>query len=140
MATNTEEKLRKVVEEEATKYIKDARKTIQQKLNSATMSLLGLSNGYSSRVEIDHCNGRNSVLIDAFRKLAQEEAEKLARTYKPSAEDIIGFQAAFEREFKSQFSYVVRDLAKKKAQEEAQKAVQLINLDVQKLVDDSLGD
>lgn len=140
MATKSEEKLRKIVEEEAAKYIKDARQTIRQKLNAATLSLLGLETGGYGKVEIDHCNGRNSVLVDAFRALAKEEAEKLARTYKPSSEDIINFQAAFEREFKSNFSYVIRDLAKAKAQEEAKKALELINIDVEKLVDSSLGD
>lgn len=131
--------LEKIVKQESENFVKDARIQIKNKLESALISLLGLERNYNGTYEIDHCNGRNSVLVDAFRKYAMDEATKIAKSYKPTKEDIVGFMGAFEREYKNQMSYVIRDLAKQKASEEAKKAIDSIEINSNEIINSILA-
>lgn len=133
-----ENKLEKIVKEESKLFVKNARVEIKKKLEIALLSLLGLEKDYHRGYEIDHCNGRNSVLIDAFRQYAIEEAAKIAKSYKPTKDDIANFNKAFEREYSSQMTYAIMDLANKKAQEEAKKAIDSININSDEIIDSIL--
>ena len=132
--------LEKIVKEEATLFIKDARKKISSQLEAALLSIIGLEkknygiHGY----EIDHCNNRNSVLIDAFKTYAKEEAEKIAKSYKPTKEDIGTFRNAFEKEFRSQMNYIVLDLAKQKAIQIGNSIIEEIKIDVDEIINNSI--
>lgn len=131
-----EQMLKKIMEQETKKFIGDARKKVQQLLQESMLSLLGLEKRYGNNATIDHCNNRNSVLISAFSTYAREEAEKVARSYKPSKEDITGFAAAFEKEFKSAMSYAVRDLAKERAKQEAERIIKDMKIETDKIFDE----
>ena len=123
------EKLQKIIEEECAFQIKDARKRIRGLLEKATLSLMGLeSNG--SRVEIDHCNSRNSVLIDAFRECAIEEAQKVAKGFSPDTATIVSATSTFNREFSRQFNKEIIDLARKRAKSEAETIINSLKLNV----------
>ena len=130
-------KLQKILEQEAEKFIKESKNRIPKILENATLSLLGLEKNYQGNYEIDHCNGRNSVLIDAFKRLATTEAEKIAKSYRPSATDIAGFVAAFEREYKSQMNYIIRDLARERAKKDVAAEVEKLTLDIKKMIEES---
>jgi hypothetical protein len=54
--------------------------------------------------------------LDAFINLAMKEANKIASSYKPSKEDVVGFKNAFEKEYKSQISYAIRDIVKRRVE------------------------
>ena len=131
-------KLEALVRKEADSFIKGYKGKIGVILEGSLLSLLGLSKDYGGKYSIDHCNGRNSILTDAFQRYAIEEAEKIAKNYKPSKEDLVGFTQAFEREFKNQFSYVIRDLAKKKAEEIAKEGLAKINIEIDSLLGDNV--
>ncbi len=136
MKKETKSKLEAVLEKEAMVFIKESKNRIPKILEGATLSLLGLEKKYNGEYEIDHCNGRNSVLIDAFKKIASEEAVKIAKSYKPSPTDIAGFMVAFEREYKSQITYIIRDLAREKAKQDVSKEIEKITLDIQSMIAD----
>ena len=129
--------LRNRVEKIATEELKSLDRKAKTYIESALLSLIGLTKSYSNKYEIDHCNGRSSVLTDAFKKMAQKEAEKVASNHKFTKEDIANFKEAFDREVKSQMSYVIRDLAKQRATEEVQKIFDGVKIDVEELI---LGD
>jgi hypothetical protein len=126
--------------EELTKNeLKQIRGRIKHYIENATLNLIGLEKR-GSDYEIDHCNGRSSVLTEAFRKIASEEAEKIARTYKPTKEDIIGFQSSFAKEFKNQISYVIRDEARIKAVEMAKEMFSKTKIDIDKILSTEIGE
>ena len=137
--------LKQVLEETAlevvTDKIKDYRKEVNNQINSALLSIIGLEKrgNNSTTFEIDHCNGRNSVLIDAFRNIAKDEAEKIARTYKPSKEDLVGFREAFAKEYRNQIMYSIRDMAKSKASADFREFADSQKIDVSKIVEEALS-
>lgn len=143
MKTN-KKTLKKVLEEEALKVVTDKIKTyrvdVKKQIESALLSLIGLENKTygGNHLEIDHCNGRNSVLIDAFRNIAIGEAEKMARSYKPTKEDIAGFQEAFAKEYRSQISYKIRDAARAKAEIDFREFATKQNVNIEKIVTEAL--
>lgn len=120
--------------------LKEARPRVKKYLESALLSLIGLEKRYGSDFEIDHCNSRNSVLIDAFRELAIDEAKKMASEYKPNKDQLSAYKKTFESEIRDQFSYVIRDLAKQKAAEIASKIVQDIRVDVDDILENQFGE
>jgi len=128
--------IQKLLEAEATKFIEESTKKIPKILEDATLSLLWLERDFHRWYEIDHCNWRNSVLIDAFRRIAQKEAEKIASTYKPSKEDIASFQEAFAKEYKIQMSYCIRDLAKTKAIADAKIEIDKVFIDAKAIIEE----
>lgn len=119
--------------------LKQTRSRVSKYLESATLSILGLEKKYNGDFEIDHCNGRNSVLIDAFRDLAKTEANRIAQNYKPNKEELAVFEEAFKRELRSQFGYIIRDVAKGRAQQLANEVMSKIKIDVDKILAEELG-
>lgn len=120
--------------------LSDMPKKIHTYVEDAVLSLIGISKSSwgGSHPEIDHCNGRNSVLIDAFRNLAQKEAERIAGSYKMSKEDVSLFETTFKNEFKNQFRYAVSNLAKEKANELARETLEKLKLDVNKIINEKI--
>jgi hypothetical protein len=113
--------IRKSITTEAEKIIPTIPSMVHRYIEAALLSLLGLENrSFSQRMEIDHCNGRNSVLIDAFRKIAIGEAEKIARAYKPSPQDAVAFKTAFAEEYGERLRRAMSDIACNRARAEAE--------------------
>lgn len=123
-----------LLKKEMENYIKEFQPRVKDILEKATLSLLGLEKRGYSAFEIDHCNGRNSVLINAFEELAKTEANKIASTYKPSKEDIVNFKSAFEREYKQQVSYAIRNIVKQRVEEDIKKELEEININVKDIL------
>jgi len=133
-ATKTKDYIEKITRSE----LKKIRERVRNYIEGATLSLIGLEKRYSNSYEIDHCNGRSSILTDAFKRIATEEAEKIARTYKPTKEDLASWQKAFESEIKNQMKYKMQDLAKIKAEEISKEYVAKIKIDVDKILEEEL--
>lgn len=131
--------LKDVLDQEADKFIKNSKQRVPEILESALLSLLGLEKRYDNKYEIDHCNNRNSVLIDAFKRLATKEAEKLAKSYKPSKADEANFLVAFEKEYRNQMSYVIRDMARDKVKADVENAVSKIKIDIEAMLSESIN-
>lgn len=127
------QKIKQKMEREATKYLADVDKLIRKALESATLSLMGIESRHG-RNEIDHCNGRNSVLIDAFRQKAIGEAKKIARSVKLSPEDMGSFRNAFKKEYSSQVSSAVRIAARERAIADAKALIDSIEMDVEQYI------
>lgn len=135
--------LKTVLEETAmevvTEKIKNYRGEVKKQIESALLSIIGLEKRWSGdKLEIDHCNSRNSVLIDAFRNVAKDEAEKMARSYKPTKEDLVGFKEAFAKEYRSQIMYSIRDMAKAKAQTDFRDFADSQQINIEKIVNEAL--
>jgi hypothetical protein len=129
-AKSLEERLREIVEKKAVEQIANAPKLIDSLIQRSLLSLLGLeARGYGD-IQIDHCNGRNSVLIDAFRSQAEESAKKIAAGYKPTKEELASFDAAFKKEFSRQMSRAIDAEAHARAQTEAKAFIEKITVDV----------
>lgn len=111
MKTVFETQLESMLKDKMSNYVKELPKKIEGLMEASLLSLLGLEKrGYD--YEIDHCNGRNSVLIDAIRELAKDEVTKMVKgNVKIDKTQISLFQAAFKKEFNNQVSYAVRALA-----------------------------
>lgn len=129
-----------MIVQETEKSLEDMPQKIHTYVEDAVLSLIGISRSTwgGSHPEIDHCNGRNSVLIDAFRNLAQAEAEKIASSYRMSKEDISLFEQTFKNEFKNQFRYAIQNLAKEKAQQLAVQTLEKLKLDVNKIINEKV--
>lgn len=135
------DQLRQIIEEEAAGLVTNARQRIRESISKAANSLIGLSGGFGgNRAEIDHCNGRSSVLIDAFRKCAQEEAEKIATQYRPSSETVVQHANAFRSEFNRHLHCSIENLAKERAKEEAKKIIDAIEIEVDQTLSGVLRD
>ena len=127
-------KTRQLLEAEVIKYVSNIKPQMKDILQKSVLSLIGLEKKYTNDYEIDHCNSRNSVLIDAFRSIAIDEAKKLASSYKPTKEDIVNFKSAIEKEYKNQFSYAVRDIIKSRVQKDVELLVNDMKIDIEDLV------
>lgn len=127
--------IRKKIESEAAKYVGDVDRIIRRQLEAATLSLMGIEKR-GSHAEIDHCNGRNSVLIDAFRDQAMSEAKRIARTVKISPEERSLFKASFEREYNKQVHSAVMAAARERAKADAEELVKSISMDITKFIEE----
>jgi len=128
-----------VLDMEVKNYIKNIRPQIKKYLESAVLSIIGLEKRCGGdKYEIDHCNGRSSVLIDAFREIALDEAKKIAGTYKPTKDELLSFRESFAREYRNQMDYVMRDLANKKIAKDCKKMFSQIKIDIDKQVKKSI--
>ena len=123
--------------------LKKARANISRYMEGALLSLIGLEKkGWGNNnpeFEVDHCNGRNSVIIDAFREIAIDEARKIASGYKPTGKELDIYRQAFIKEVKNQFSYAMRDAAIAKAKELANQAAEKIQINIDELLEEELG-
>jgi hypothetical protein len=131
-------KTRQLLEAEVIKYVSNIKPQMKDILQKSVLSLIGLEKKYTNDYEIDHCNSRNSVLIDAFRSIAIDEAKKLASSYKPTKEDIVNFKSAIEKEYKNQFSYAVRDIIKSRVQKDVELLVNDMKIDIEDLVAETM--
>lgn len=134
--TEYKSSVEKIVRDE----LKNTRKKVRSYIESALLSIIGLEKRYSNKYEIDHCNSRNSVLIDAFQKIAKDEAEKLAKTYKPTNEDIASFKEAFATEYRRQVKYQLDDIAKQRAQKYLEEQFSKVKIDVDKILKEEIGE
>lgn len=110
------------------------RTNLKKYIEKSILSLVGLTNnghGY----EIDHCNGNKSVLTDVFRAMAVEEATKIAKNYKPTREDMAGYDEAFKAEVRSQMRSALREVAKEKAKEVSKKLFEDTDIDLEKVLE-----
>lgn len=114
--------IEKIGKQEVESFIKDLRGNIKNKLNGSLLSLLGLEQRYNNQYEIDHCNSRNSILIDTIRDMAKDEVSKLAKGLKIPLETSL-LKTALQKELRQQISYEITSIARAKAKELAQKFV-----------------
>jgi len=121
---------REEMKKEVALQIKNIPSEVKRMINGALLSILGLEHRYSDKYEIDHCNGRNSILIDTIRNMAQKEAESLVKktNYKPS--DLALFQNAFKKEYESHLNYELKKLAENLAREEANNIMKKLSKDI----------
>lgn len=113
-----------IANKEITNYIKDLPQTVKFMMNGALLSILGLEKRSYGQYEIDHCNGRSSVLIDVIRSMAAKEVEQIVKkTYKPSKEEITLFVDAFRKEYTSQLQSALKTAAREQALLDAKKMV-----------------
>jgi hypothetical protein len=131
-------KYKSIIEEEVAIQLKDVRSKVRKLIEGSLLSLLGLQKDYQGRTEIDHCNGRNSVLIDVFRQIAVDEVTKIANGYKPNKEELDVFRAEFKREIKNQMSYKIRDAAQEKAGILVRNIMEDIKIDVDKILEEKI--
>ena len=137
--SKAKQNFKKEIQEFTQLELKKTKEKVSKYMESAMLSLLGFEKRGYDNVEIDHCNGRNSVLIDAFRELAIDEARKLASGWKPTKEDWNLYKNTFEKEIRSQFNYVIRDMAKQKAIDIANKVLEDVKVDVDSLLNEQFG-
>jgi hypothetical protein len=95
-----------------------------------------LEKGHRSEYEIDHCNGRNSVLIDAFRNRAIDQADKLAKQIKLDTEEMKIYRTAFRREYSNALGKEIRHAAQKKAEADAAQLVEKIKINIESCLKD----
>ena len=133
---DTKKQYKNIIEENVKKELKDIEKKIHIYIEKSVLSLIGLEQEYYGRYEIDHCNGRNSVLIDVFRRIAIGEAEKIAKNYKPTKEDLLNYDKSFKDEMKSKMKTALANLAETKAQELTKEMFDKIKIDIDKLLEE----
>lgn len=131
--------LEALIHDEAATYLKDARTHIRKNIEQATLSLLGLEKRGWDAMEIDHCNGRNSVLIDAFRNVAIEEATKIATNYRPDPAEIVGYANTFRQEMRRHLTEQLRAAAIAQAKKEAEAIVAGIKVSVDDIFNATAG-
>jgi hypothetical protein len=125
----TQSNLQVLIAKEVKRELQKAPNTIREMIRGSLLSLLGLERR-GSDIEIDHCNGRNSVLIDAFRNTAIKEAEKISASYQPTEKDVAGFRAAFEREYNRQMHYQLSNMAGERVKKDVALYLDSIKIDV----------
>lgn len=114
--------------------ILDAKRNIKKYIQGALLSIIGLESRSSGDYEIDHCNNRSSVIIDAFRSMAKDEAEKIASNYKPTKDELKVFESAFKREVSRQLSYELTNVAKEKARQLAEEYMDKAKLSADEVI------
>jgi len=121
--------LKKKIEEIAIKqsesFIEGLDERVSKMLDSAMYSLLGLENRWGNKTEIDHCNGRNSVLIDIIRDKAKREVERIVKKVGFNKGDVPNIRKAFTDEYKSQVRQQIRMYAESTAKSHVKAAVEL---------------
>ena len=118
------------MKKEVTKRIKELPSEIHKMITGALASILGLEWTYGDKFEIDHCNQRNSILIDVIRDIAKKEAGELVKKTDFKPKDISLFQVAFKKEFENQLTYELRKLAENLARTEAQKIMEQLSKEI----------
>lgn len=102
-----EVKIREIGEKEVADFLKNLRPNIRSRLDAALASLLGISTQWG-RVEIDHCNGRNSVLVDAVREIALKEVRGIISQKGKINSFTPLIEKCLESEIKSQIAWFVK--------------------------------
>lgn len=108
---------------------------IEMLIESSILSLIGIEKNGHQGHSIDHCNGRNSVLIDAFRNLAVKKAEKMARELKLDSGNMGIYKSAFEREYSSHINREIKNLAAQRAKDDAKAFLSDLETNVEDFLD-----
>jgi len=100
-------KTKKIYQEQ----LKNLELNIHNILEKAILSVLGLEKQGFNRFEfsIDHCNNRNSVLIDKIRDVGKDLAAKIISEISLSEEELTEIKEACKKDLK----YNIRDLLRK---------------------------
>lgn len=98
--TEAKNKIKEAVIRTTTQQIEKIDTTVETMIKNAIGSLLGISTSWG-RAEIDHCNGRNSILTQVIEDKARKQVEKLVMSFKFDENDK-EIMEAFKREFKEQ--------------------------------------
>lgn len=138
--TKAEENYQEAIRRLTKAEMRKVKANVSTYLEKSILSLMGIERKYSNGYEIDHCNGRNSVLIDAFRELAIEEARKIASAYKPTKEELSVFEEAFKKELKRQFEYALRKSAEAKANQLVAEISERVTIDTKEILVEYFGE
>lgn len=118
---NKKPNIQQVVRERATRaideYLKGLDDRIKTMMTQSLCSLLGLSYSSYGRTEIDHCNGRNSILEEVIKTKAKDEVERLMKGFSFADMDKSLVLDAFRKEFKNHMDYAIKRQAEAKANE-----------------------
>lgn len=128
-------KIREQIEKKAAEKLLGMDSFVDRALENSILSLIGLEKGHRGEYEIDHCNGRNSVLIDAFRDRAEGHAKKLASSLKLDANEMKAYRLAFRNEYSSQIHRAIKKAAADRAENDAEEFVSKIKVDINKYLD-----
>ncbi len=132
-----ETQIQEIGEREVAKFLKDLRPTIRARLDAALSSLLGISNSWG-RPEIDHCNGRNSVITKAVEQIALQEVRQLIskkgkiESYLPFAEKCLeeeikgSIQYAIEKEVEEQIRPLIRQTIAERLPAKVKEVVRIV--------------
>ena len=118
------------IEAAAIREIKGIDQRIESILQSSILSLMGLEKRHYDEYQIDHCNSRNSVLIDAFRNIAIKKAEKIAKAVDFKKADLAPFENAFRIEYSNHLNREIKSLAASRAKEDAKVFIDSIEVDI----------
>lgn len=102
----------KVVEEK----VNNLNNIVDGLVKNAICSLLGIEYGWGGKANIDHCNGRNSILTKVIEERAKEQVEKIVKSFSISPEDK-EVRSAFEQEYSRQLLSQIRYYAEQKARD-----------------------
>jgi hypothetical protein len=111
------EKMDQIVYNKSKDFLNTFEKNIEGIIKQSIFSLLGISStSYDTRgYEIDHCNGRNSILSDVIKNKAMSDVEKFVKNIKIESFTITQLKEAFKKEYdrqiKDQIEYSAKHLA-----------------------------
>jgi hypothetical protein len=91
-------------------------------VKQAICSLLGIEYRWGGRAEIDHCNGRNSILTKVIEERAKEQVEKIVKSFKIDANDKY-VESAFKKEYHQQLQNQLKYYAEGTAKSMAEKVI-----------------
>ena len=66
----------KMLDEQAGNFVINLKNTIHSRLDAAAAEALGFSRGYNGKWEIDHCNGRGSIITNIISNKVINLAQK----------------------------------------------------------------
>lgn len=128
-----------LVQNDLNKITNEAYKELQESfkntLKTNVLKIVGFNNSWNNNWEVDHCNGRSSLLIEFMsekvKAMFREEFNKMTENdIQKSLEPI---KKIFIKEFKGEFERIVRTSAREAAYKEAEAFVkQLAAQQIQK--------
>ena len=113
----TKKEIEQAVIKKVAKSFKDIDSKVDKMVELSICSVLGLNiHGYNG-YEIDHCNGRSSILTRVLEDRARKQVEKIVNNFKSKEEEIPLVKKAFEEEFSKELlrtiKYRAQELAEK---------------------------
>jgi len=111
-------RIEKAILVSAEKQINSIDSTVENMVTRAIGSLLGISNSWG-RAEIDHCNGRSSILTSIIEEKARRQVEKIVSTFKFDENDkevLLAFQKEYKEQLKRRISWHAENEAKRIAE------------------------
>jgi lipoate-protein ligase A len=113
---------KQVNEYDGTKLAQEIIATLNKDRHMVIWKLLGLDNSWG-RLEVDHCNGRNSPIVEMMTEAVQAEVKEWLNE---AIHEVIAanrpklkaqFRSAFKKEFEDRANWYTRDHARESAQE-----------------------